>query len=225
MLLVKSQQNNSLLDLEQHRLLELTLYEQEASSRGFQWIAGIDEAGRGPLAGPVVAAACIIPKGLFFPGIDDSKKLSAKKRQALYLSLTTNPHIHFALGIISSQDVDRVNIYQATILAMLEAVNSLKQIPDYLLVDGLNLPHPTIPCNKIIKGDSLSQSIAAASILAKVTRDKMMEEYDSLWPLYGFRQHKGYGTSNHIEAINLYGPTPIHRLSFAPLKLRHGGSK
>jgi len=217
-LLVPPRQNSVCPDLEQQRLIDLTLYEQEARCRGFHCVAGIDEAGRGPLAGPVVAAACIIPHGIYFRGIDDSKKLSAKQREVLFSEITACCDVHYAFGVISPQEIDRVNIYQATILAMLQAVEGLKLVPDYLLVDGMALPHPVIPCEKIIKGDSKSQSIAAASIIAKVTRDRMMEEYDLLWPQYGFKQHKGYGTSKHMDAISAHGPTPIHRLTFAPLK-------
>lgn len=209
-------------DKEQRRLDKLVIYEQGARSLGFSSIAGIDEAGRGPLAGPVYAAACIIPDGIFFRGIDDSKKLTPEERSVLYDALTTHPDITFAVGFITCEEIDRLNIFQATILAMLQAVAGLQKTPDYLLVDGLHLPHATIPCRKIIKGDSLSQSIAAASILAKVTRDRVMEEYGLQWPQYGFGQHKGYATEQHLEAIRVHGPCPIHRMTYEPLKSLFG---
>lgn len=204
-------------DKEQRRLNKLVLYEQEARSQGFLTIAGIDEAGRGPLAGPVHAAACIIPEGVFFRGIDDSKKLTAEERSSLYESITTHPDVSFSVDFIPNEEIDRLNIFQATMLAMLKTLAGLQKTPDYLLVDGLQLPHATIPCKKIIKGDSLSQSIAAASIIAKVTRDRVMVEYDKQWPQYGFGQHKGYATVQHIEAIKAHGPCPIHRMTYEPL--------
>lgn len=202
--------------IEKARLDELTRYEAEARAQGYRLIAGIDEAGRGPLAGPVVAAACIIPEGIFFEGINDSKQLSPKQRCHLYESLISHPSIVYGIGSSDAREIDEVNIYQATILAMLRAVEALTTHPDYLLVDGMKLPHPTIPVLKIIKGDTLSQSIAAASILAKETRDRLMGEYHERWPEYHFDRHKGYGTEKHLEALSLHGPCPIHRLSFAP---------
>ena len=216
---VLHQQSSQLsVDPEQERLYNLNNYEREARAQGFSFIAGVDEAGRGPLAGPVVAAACIIPEGLFFLGIDDSKKLTARERERLFSEITTSLDVKFSVGIISHEDIDRVNIYQATILAMLQAIAGLEIEPDYLLVDGMALPHPTIPSQKIIKGDALSQSIAAASVIAKVTRDRMMDEFDRQWPQYGFKKHKGYGTAKHREAIVSHGPCPIHRLTFEPVK-------
>ena len=205
-------------DLEIQRLLTLTRYEQKARSQGFQTVAGIDEAGRGPLAGPVVAAACIIPDGIYFRHINDSKQLTAETRDTLFTELTSHPEVLFSVGIIDEKQIDRVNIYQATILAMLQAVEALGLSPDYLLVDGLQLPHPSIPCLKIIKGDTLSQSIAAASIIAKVTRDRLMSDYDARWPEYGFKSHKGYATPQHLEALEKYGPCSLHRMTFAPIK-------
>lgn len=204
-------------DLEHQRLLELTRYEQEARSQGFLTIAGIDEAGRGPLAGPVVAAACIIPDGLYFRYINDSKQLTPELREVLFSDIVSHSEVRYAVGIICQKEIDRVNIYQATILAMQQAVAGLSTSPDYLLVDGLKLPHAT-PSLKLIQGDSLSQSIAAASIIAKVTRDRLMREYDSQWPQYGFKQHKGYGTPQHLAALREHGPCPLHRFSFAPIK-------
>lgn len=203
---------------EERRLSKLNIFENEARSLGFSAIAGIDEAGRGPLAGPLFAAACMIPKGLLFFGIDDSKKLSPKKRLSLFEELTTNRDVVYSVASVSNKEIDRINIHQATIMAMLQAVAGLLQNPDYLLVDGLKLPHPTIPCKRIIRGDELSQSIAAASIIAKVSRDKVMEEYDRNWPEYGFKNHKGYGTKEHLEAIKKYGPCTFHRMTFEPLQ-------
>jgi ribonuclease HII len=213
------QQNKKVVkDKEYKRLLRLTSYEQEARSQGFKTIAGIDEAGRGPLAGPVVAAACIIPEGVYFRYINDSKQLNSEERDSIFLELTSHSDVVFGVGIICQKEIDRVNIYQATILAMLQAVNQLAARPDYLLVDGLKLPHPSLPCLKIIQGDTLSQSIAAASIIAKVTRDRLMKEYDQEWPAYGFGQHKGYATPQHLAAIHEHGPCPLHRYSFDPIK-------
>jgi ribonuclease HII len=212
------QNNKAIKGRELKRLLKLTSYERDASSQGYKMIAGIDEAGRGPLAGPVVAAACIIPEGLYFRDVNDSKQLTPEMRDSLYAAITSHADVAFAVGIICQKEIDRVNIYQATIFAMMQAVSALKMIPDYLLVDGLKLPHPTIPSLKIIKGDALSQSIAAASVIAKVTRDRLMREYDGQWPQYGFKQHKGYSTPQHLAAIAEHGPCPLHRFSFEPIK-------
>lgn len=215
---MKQAKPKRILKKELKRLQELNIFEDAARQQGFSLIAGIDEAGRGPLAGPVVAAACVIPQGVYLPGIDDSKKLSPLKRAELFQLIQNNEQIIYAVGIISPEEIDRHNIYQATILAMLQAVSKLTAHPEVLLVDGLLLPHPSIPSQKIIKGDSKSQSIAAASVIAKETRDRLMEEYHLAWPEYGFHQHKGYGTEKHLDAIHRYGSTPIHRLSFEPLK-------
>lgn len=204
--------------LEVFRLRQLLCYEEKARKNGFQVIAGVDEAGRGPLAGPVVAAACIIPADIFFEGVDDSKKLSPKQRLKLFNAISTHPQVIYSVAVIDHAEIDKVNIYQATILAMIEAVDALKTEPDYLLVDGLTLPHPSIPSEGIIKGDAKSQSIAAASILAKETRDRIMLEYHQKWPQYGFDRHKGYGTAAHIQAIHEHGPCAIHRTTFEPIK-------
>lgn len=203
---------------ERKRLQKLTLFENEARQQGHKTVAGVDEAGRGPLAGPVVAAVCIIPEDLFFPGINDSKQLLPKARKELFQQLTSNDRVQYAVGIVCHQEIDRINIYQATIQAMLQAIGKLLDQPDMLLVDGLALPHPTIPCQKIIQGDAKSQSIAAASVIAKETRDLIMTEYHEQWPEYGFNQHKGYCTEMHLAAINKHGPCPIHRKSFEPIK-------
>lgn len=204
--------------LELLRLQEMIAFEQDAWQSGSTAIAGVDEAGRGPLAGPVVAAACILPQGLFLPGVNDSKKLTAKQRAALFDLITHHPQIYFGIGIIDASTVDKVNIYQATILAMHQALDALSIRPDKLLVDGMNLSYCNIPAVKIIKGDSRSQSIAAASIIAKETRDALMFEYDRQWPYYGFGKHKGYGTAAHLAALAEYGPCSIHRTTFEPIK-------
>jgi ribonuclease HII len=205
---------------EKLRLQQMIIYEEAAYQQGYKILAGLDEAGRGPLAGPVVAAACILPRGLLIAGVNDSKKLTAKARERLFERLTTDPSIHYAIGILESDEVDRLNIYQATIQAMWQAIDKLAICPDCLLVDGLGLPHPLLPCQKIVKGDQLSQSIAAASIIAKETRDRLMRVYHAQWPLYGFDRHKGYGTAQHLETLERYGPCPIHRYSFDPIKTR-----
>lgn len=212
--------NVLLEDEEQLRLQQMVMYEEEAYRQGYQLIAGLDEAGRGPLAGPVVAAACILPRGLLIEDVNDSKKLTPKVRARLFQRLTSHPNISFGIGIIEPQDIDRINIYQATIQAMWQAVDQLTKLPDYLLIDGMGIKHTAIPCLKIIKGDQLSLSIAAASIIAKETRDELMVRYHHQWPHYGFDQHKGYGTAKHLEALERHGPCPIHRRSFDPIKSR-----
>jgi ribonuclease HII len=209
-------------DEEKLRLQQMMIYEEAAYQQGYKLLAGIDEAGRGPLAGPVVAAACILPRGLLIAQVNDSKKLTSKVREKLFERLTTDPSIIYAVGIVESGEIDRVNIYQATIQAMWQAIEKLPTYPDYLLVDGMGLPHPFLSCQKIIKGDQLSQSIAAASIIAKETRDRLMRVYHEQWPHYGFDQHKGYGTAQHLEAIERHGPCPIHRHSFDPIKSLQG---
>ena len=196
------------------RSRECFLYEKNARQSGYNFIAGVDEAGRGPLAGPVVAAACILPENYYIPGVDDSKKLSPKKRAILYDQIIHDPNIIYSVGVIDAQVIDEINIFQATIQAMLQAVDGLTIIPDYLLVDGLQLPHPEIEALKIIKGDSKSHSIAAASIVAKETRDIMMREYHQKWPEYNFAQHKGYPTKAHREIVKERGYSPIHRKTF-----------
>ena len=200
------------------RLTELTFYEREAQKNGFNVIAGIDEAGRGPLAGPVVAAACIIPEGLFFEGINDSKKLTPIERARLFEEITNHPQISYGIGIVDNTIIDEINIYQATIRAMQISVQALKYVPDHLLIDGLKVPGFSIPQTAIIKGDSKSQSIAAASIIAKETRDAIMTEKHNIWPQYEFDRHKGYGTFIHLQAIKKFGPCPLHRFSFEPMK-------
>ncbi|MBI3236737.1 MAG: ribonuclease HII [Chlamydiales bacterium] len=204
---------------ERDRLERLTLFEKAAYLKGYSSIAGVDEAGRGPLAGPVVAVACILPFDLLIEGIDDSKQLTPSQRKALFEEITANPHICYALGVVDSARIDQINILQATLEAMKIAISQLKRTPDYILIDGNRLPPQKIPSEAIVRGDSRSQSIAAASIIAKQSRDEMMEGFHALWPQYGFDSHKGYGTRRHLAAIEQFGPSPIHRMSFKPFKI------
>ena len=189
-------------------------FEEQAASAGYTTVVGIDEAGRGPLAGPVVAAACYLPSGTYIPGVDDSKKLSPARRRSICEQVTNTTGIKYGIGIASAAEVDAVNIYQATIVAMWRAVANSLVIPDHLLVDGMALAHPTISYTKIVQGDSKSQSIAVASNIAKEFRDELMRLYHMLWPQYGFDKHKGYGTQQHRQAIEVHGLCPIHRKSF-----------
>lgn len=177
----------------------------------------MDEAGRGPLAGPVVACACILPQNLAIDGVNDSKKLTPLKRAAIYKILTENPEIAYAVSIVDADEIDKINILQATFKAMQLAVFLLKTRPDYILVDGNKHPDFSIPAEAIVKGDSLSQSIACASIIAKETRDAIMLRYHLQWPEFGFDRHKGYGTEEHLRALALHGPRPIHRKTFEPV--------
>ncbi|MDO4615968.1 MAG: ribonuclease HII [Lachnospiraceae bacterium] len=196
---------------EWERLEKLCSY--EAMHPEAAYICGIDEVGRGPLAGPVVAGAVILPKDLRIPGINDSKKLSEKKREELY-QVITEKAVAWAVGYASPERIDEINILQATYEAMREAIGKLVPAPDLLLNDAVTIPGVYIPQVPIIKGDAKSQSIAAASIIAKVTRDRLMVEYDALLPEYGFASNKGYGSAAHIEALKRVGPSPIHRVSF-----------
>ncbi|MEC7839284.1 MAG: ribonuclease HII [Chlamydiota bacterium] len=205
-------------DHEAFRFQHLTLYEERAKKEGYKVVAGVDEAGRGPLAGPVVAASCHIPSGVYISGVNDSKKLTPKLREKIFEELKNSPEISYGIGIVDHSEIDEINIYQATIRAMLKAVDSMPLQPDYLLIDGLPLPHLILPSNAIVKGDSKSLSIAAASIIAKETRDQIMIEYHKQFPEYGFDKHKGYATRAHRDAIKKYGPCPIHRTSFEPIK-------
>ena len=188
-------------------------FDREIRLCGFPVLAGIDEVGRGPLAGPVVAAAVVLPMDWSTEGVDDSKKLSEKQRSCLYKEITQNA-ISIGIGCISEEMIDRINILQATYLAMKQAVSRLQVKPDCLAIDAVRLPDCEIKQESIIKGDGKSFSIAAASIIAKVTRDQMMLEYDKSYPQYGFAQHKGYGTKSHYAALQQHGPCPIHRKSF-----------
>ena len=189
-------------------------YENKAYELGFDVICGVDEAGRGPLAGPVYAAAVILPRGYIVDGVNDSKKLSEKKREKLYDDIIENA-IAWGVGIKDNNVIDEINILEATRLAMHEAIENLQVKPDFIFIDAeKKVDTDKIPYLPIIKGDALSISIAAASIIAKVTRHRMMREYDKEYPEYGFEKHKGYGTKVHVEAIKEHGLTPIHRRSF-----------
>lgn len=202
---------------ERQRLDALYVYEYAARDEGAQVVAGVDEAGRGPLAGPVVVAAAILPFGLYLPGLNDSKKVSPKKRELLYDEIMEKA-VAVHVSIMDAATIDRVNIYQATMNGMYEAILSLEPKPDKVLIDAVELSKLPMPSLSIIKGDAKSASIAAASIIAKVTRDRMMMKYDVEYPQYGFAQHKGYGTAQHIKALETYGPCPIHRRSFEPVR-------
>lgn len=199
------------LEKERQRIWKLKEYERKYESAGL--VCGIDEAGRGPLAGPVVAGAVILPKDCSILYINDSKKLSGKKREELY-EVIRKEALAAGIGMVSPQRIDEINILQATYEAMRQAIQKLSLTPDILLNDAVTIPQISIPQVPIIKGDAKSISIGAASILAKVTRDRLMVEYDKLMPEYGFAKNKGYGTKEHMEAIRVYGPSPIHRRTF-----------
>ncbi|MBM4763949.1 ribonuclease HII [Bacillus sp. B15-48] len=198
------------------KYVEMTSYERQFKAQGFQFIAGIDEVGRGPLAGPVVAAAVILPDDFYLPGIDDSKKLSEQKRND-YFDKIRSEAIAIGIGFIDALEIDRINILQASKKAMNHAIAQLPMKPDFLLVDAVKLETP-YPAEAIIKGDSRSVTIAAASIIAKVTRDRFMREIHNEYPQYGFGSNMGYGTAEHLAAISREGITPYHRKSFAPIK-------
>lgn len=196
--------------LQKLKEIENYIHEEE----GLEYICGIDEAGRGPLAGPVVIASVIMPKDSMIEGVNDSKKVSEKKREALYDQII-NEAIAYGIGIIDQKEIDELNILNATKKGLTEALKALEVKPERILVDALNgIDTLGIPYTSIIKGDAKSYSIAAASIIAKVTRDRIMREWDNLYPMYGFEKHKGYGTKMHIDAIKEYGICPLHRLSF-----------
>ena len=198
------------------RLEKMLAYEKELYAQGIDLIAGVDEVGRGPLAGPVVAAAVILPKACKIPGLNDSKKIPKSKHKEIYEAVLQNA-IAIGIGIKDNQVIDQVNIYEATKLAMMEAIGQLEPQPQHLLIDAMKLDLP-IPQTSIIKGDANSLSIAAASIVAKVTRDQMMEEFDKEYPGYDFAQNAGYGTAKHLAGLDKLGVTPIHRRSFEPVK-------
>ena len=201
---------------EDMRLEKMLAYEKELYAQGIDLIAGVDEVGRGPLAGPVVAAAVILPKACKIPGLNDSKKIPKSKHKEIYEAVLQNA-IAIGIGIKDNQVIDQVNIYEATKLAMMEAIGQLEPQPQHLLIDAMRLDLP-IPQTSIIKGDANSLSIAAASIVAKVTRDQMMEEFDKEYPGYDFAQNAGYGTAKHLAGLDKLGVTPIHRRSFEPVK-------
>ena len=191
-------------------------FELEARRCGYRRIAGVDEAGRGPLAGPVVAAAVILPVRCRIPGLDDSKQLSPDRRAALYPAILARA-ISVGIGTATAQEIDQLNILEATRLAMARALAALDPPADFVLTDAVTLPHAACPVRPVIKGDALSLSVAAASVLAKVTRDHMMEAAHRDYPEYNFAGHKGYGTEEHLDSLARYGPCPIHRKTFAPV--------
>lgn len=189
-------------------------FEEQAASEGFQFVAGVDEVGRGCLAGPVVAAACILDQSKPVPrSLNDSKKLTERQRKEIYQELRQTA-VAYSLGIIDADEIDRVNILEATKLAMLKAIDGLTPAPDHLLIDALQLRQCSLPQKAIIKGDSISYSIAAASVIAKVFRDDLMKQYDAEFPEYGFAGHKGYGSVAHLAAIREHGPCRLHRKTF-----------
>lgn len=190
--------------------------EEALIARGLGPVAGVDEAGRGPLAGPVMVAACILDPANMPAGLNDSKKLTAVRREKLFDEILKTSHC--AIVSVSAREIDRMNIRAATLHGMAEAVRRLAIEPRYALIDGRDVPQLSCKGEAVIKGDALSLSIAAASILAKVMRDRLMARADQHWPAYGFAAHAGYGTAKHIDAISAYGATPIHRMTFAPLK-------
>ncbi len=192
---------------------------------GFTHVAGVDEAGRGPLAGPVVAAAAVLPRAWLaeglpgeLNGLNDSKQLTAGQREHFFAALTTHAEVRFAIACVDADLIDQINILRATHRAMNDALAQLQPPPEHALVDGTRVKSLRFPQTPLVKGDARSYSIAAASVLAKVTRDRLMLDYDRQWPAYGFAGHKGYGTPQHLAALAAHGPCPIHRRSFAPLK-------
>ena len=195
---------------------DLYTYERELIKQGITLIGGIDEVGRGPLVGPVVAACVILPLNYQLEGLTDSKKLSEKKREQFY-EILKKEALSIGVGIVSAEKIDEVNIYEATKLAMQDAIKNCALKPEYLLIDAMKLD-TSIPSNSIIKGDSKSLSIAAASVIAKVTRDRMLIELDKKYPMYDFKHNKGYPTKKHLEAINQFGIIDLHRKSYAPVK-------
>jgi ribonuclease HII len=200
-------------DKEKERLIKMTEYERKCYEKGYRLVAGVDEVGRGPLAGPVVAAAVILGEEVLIPGVNDSKKLSEEKREYLYGEIKSKA-LCCSIGIVDEKVIDEINILNATYIAMKKALEGLEKKPDFILLDAVTLKGIDIPQKGIVKGDSLSLSIAAASIIAKVERDRMISAYDEIYPQFGFSKHKGYGTREHIECIKKYGLLPIHRRSF-----------
>lgn len=191
--------------------------EMAAYAEGYHYVCGIDEAGRGPLAGPVMTAAVMLPQGYELPGLNDSKKLTARKREELYAALMADARVLKCVAQASVEEIDKLNILRATHLAMARAAQGLPQQPDMCLIDGLPVPGFPLPSRSLVKGDAQCLSIAAASILAKVSRDHYMQELARQYPHYGFERHAGYGTRQHMQAIRQYGITPHHRRSFAPV--------
>ncbi len=193
--------------------MDIYRHDEDLRNNGFQRIAGIDEAGRGPLAGPVVAAAVVLKGNTRIKGLRDSKKVPEKERESLFIEIQDTA-LDIGIGIVNHEDIDRINILRASKLAMQLAIENLSELPDFLVIDAVTLPSVPIKQTSPIKGESVSASIAAASIIAKVTRDRLMLEYHNQYPQYNFNKHKGYSTKEHMELIQLYGPCPIHRKSF-----------
>lgn len=216
-LLQKWQQRQTAIALERERVRKLYRHEHRLVSSGYSLIAGVDEAGRGPLAGPLVIGAAILPDGCHLENLNDSKKLSAKQRLELYKEIKSVAiaSAHIVVGV---NEIDKVNIYQATVKGMYAAIAALDPAPQAVLIDAVPLPELPVYSQSLIGGDAVSASIAAASIIAKVERDRMMEELDKQFPGYGFARHKGYGTAEHLKAIRQQGPCAIHRRSFEPIK-------
>jgi ribonuclease HII len=215
-LAVRIQKQQAKAAEERARLAKMWDYERELWSSGYSFVAGIDEAGRGPLAGPVVAAAVILPENFDVTNLNDSKQLSALEREHLRERIERDA-IAIGVGVVEAEEIDRINILQATYKAMKLAIAQLR-IVDYLLLDAVKLPDVDVPQQSLIKGDSLSHSIAAASIIAKTTRDQLMKQLHNQYPQYGFDQHMGYGVPAHLEMLQKYGPCAIHRRSFAPVR-------
>ncbi|NJD01320.1 MAG: ribonuclease HII [Ruminiclostridium sp.] len=212
-LLMKQEKEKIALEAEYMRYRNMCIFEETAYGEGVKIIGGIDEAGRGPLAGPVVAACVILSRDTFIKGLNDSKKLTVAKRDIIYDEILEKA-VALSTGVVDEKCIDEINILNATKKAMKSAIASIKPVPELLLIDAVKLSDVPVRQIPIIKGDTLSVSIAAASIIAKVTRDRMIDELDSLYPQYGFKQHKGYGTEEHIKAIKKFGICPIHRISF-----------
>lgn len=223
-LILASRKRIDQAEKEAERLEGLLKYERRCYRQGYQLVAGIDEVGRGPLAGPVVTAAVILPKDCKIDGVDDSKKLSAKKREQLY-DVILEQAIACGIGVVPNERIDEINILQATYEAMRQSLDRLKVTPDFILADAVTIPLVDIPQKGIVKGDSKSISIGAASIVAKVYRDRMMEEYDKIYPGYDFASNKGYGSASHIAGIQALGLTPIHRRSFVKNIMSQGDTK
>jgi ribonuclease HII len=207
----------AITEREEARYAALFAFEQGLKARGFRLVAGVDEAGRGPLAGPVAAAAVILPEGADLPGLNDSKVVSAPRRAVLAEAIRAVA-VTWSVGLASVAEIDTLNIRRASFLAMRRALAGLRPKPDHVIVDGSIIPELFLPQTGVVHGDALVAAVAAASIIAKVTRDKLMDELDAVFPHYGFCRNKGYPTPEHLEALQKYGPSPFHRRSFAPVK-------
>lgn len=205
-------------ECEKERLQKMMRYENDLFSSGCRLIAGVDEAGVAPLAGPVVAAAAILPQDYFLEGLNDSKKIPASGKREMLATRIKQEAVCWACGVADPEEIDRWNIYRSSLLAMSRAVKTLAKTPDFILVDARTIPHCSVPQKAIVHGDALSASIAAASLIAKTTRDRLMCEMDCMYPGYGFASHKGYPTPQHLKALRELGPLPIHRKSFSPVR-------